>query len=84
MAKPWIYQHNKPNRYEGLGVGVVEAGGVKEKKGTGGDGGGEEERETHNIPPVEPVEEREWANRPEGRAIRLKTEDRRLSRRLRG
>ena len=51
MAKSCIYQHNKPNRYEGLGVGVVEAGGVKEKKGTGGDGGGGEERETHNIPP---------------------------------
>ena len=43
------------------------------------------ERATHNNPsPVEPAAGREWDNRPEGRAIRLKTEERRRRRSLRG
>ena len=86
MAKPWLHHHNKPNRYEGLGVGTVEAGGVEEEKGTGGEGGEVKERPSHNTssPPTEPAAEREQANRPEGRVIQLKTEERRLSRRPRG
>ena len=39
MSKPRLYHHNKPNRFEGLGVGEVEARGVEEEMGTGGDGG---------------------------------------------
>ena len=54
MAKHRLF--NKPNIYEGLGVGAVEAGGTEEEMGTGGDGGEGKERAAHDTPssPVEP------------------------------
>ena len=80
MAKTRLF--NRPNTSEGLAVGAVEAGGEKEETGTGRDRGEGKERATHNTPspPVDPAAGREQSNRPEGRAIRMKTEERRWSR----
>ena len=57
---------------------------VEERK-TGGDGGEGKERATYNTPapPAEPAAGRKRANRPEGRNIWLKTEERIQSRILR-
>ena len=86
MAKPRLYYYNKPNISEGLGVRAVEAKGVKEETGTGGDEGEGKERATHETPstPALPAAVRERAKRPEGRSIRLKTEERRQIRIPRG
>ena len=48
MAKHRLF--NKPNRSEGLGVGVVEAGGTEEETGTGEDRGEGKERVAHDTP----------------------------------
>ena len=54
--------------------------------GTGGEGGEGKESATHHTPypPAEPATGRDRVNRPEGRAIRLKTEERRRIRIPRG